>query len=308
MKPYRTLIFLLFAASTGLLQTSACVGADPKPRDTTFVVATYNVKNLFDDRDDPYSTDEQTIPVPKPMDEVLALAEVIKTIDADVLGLQEVESRGVLRRFRNGLLRGLRYGSPVLYEGNDRRGIDVAVLTRFPVGPVTSFRHLDFVRENGTPARFSRDLLRVRVCPRTDFWFDLYVVHFKSGTGEENRVKREAEAKAVREILDRELESDREYPFLIVGDFNDGRSSRTIEIIEGEGDTRLPCLTDELDDEDRMTFFRGSRKARFDYIFCSPSMHRRYVEGSVRVMDGEEARRASDHRPVVAAFRAPGSM
>jgi endonuclease/exonuclease/phosphatase family metal-dependent hydrolase len=272
------------------------------------VVATYNVKNLFDDRDDPYSTDEQTVPVPKPMEEVRALAEVIRTIDADVLALQEVESRGVLRRFKNGLLKDLRYGAPVHYEGNDRRGIDVAVLTRYPVGPVTSFRHLDFERENGMPARFSRDLLRVRVCPRTDFWFDLYVVHFKSGSGEENRIKREAEAKAVREILDRELECDREYPFLIVGDFNDGRTSGTIEIIEGEGDTRLPCLTDELDDKDQLTFFRGSRKARLDYIFCSPSMHRRYVESSVRVMSGEETKRASDHRPVVATFRVLNSM
>ncbi len=309
MRPDHILPLFLLVAVCCVLPATPCRGQDRDEGESrpTFVVATYNVKNLFDRHDDPYTWDERTIPVPKPMDEVRALADVIRVIDADILALQEVESRGVLRRFRNGLLKDLRYGPPVHYEGNDMRGIDVAVLTGFTVGPVTSYRHLVFERENGEEGRFSRDLLRVRVYPRPDFWFDLYVVHFKSGSKKEDRIKREAEARAAREILDRELEQDSRYRFLIVGDFNDKRESGTIGIIEGTGDTKLSCLTDEVESDDLDTFFRDSRKARFDYMFCSPSMYENYVEGSVRVMRGDEAERASDHRPVVASFSIPES-
>jgi endonuclease/exonuclease/phosphatase family metal-dependent hydrolase len=307
MRTDRTLISILFTVICCVLRVTPCPAEDAEQTPASFVVATYNVKNLFDGRDDPYSQDERTVPVPKPPDEVRALAGVIRAVDADILALQEVESRGVLKRFRNGMLQDLRYGTPVQFEGNDTRGIDVAVLTRFAVGPVTSHRHLVFDREDGKKTRFSRDLLRIRVYPRPDFWFDLYVVHLKSGTGEEACIKRKAEADEVRRILDRELERDGTCPFLVVGDFNDGRESETIAVIEGTGDAKLFCPTDQLESGDRDTFFRDSRRARFDYIFCSPSMRDRYIEGSVRVVGGDEAARASDHRPVVAAFRMPDS-
>jgi len=272
---------------------------------TVFTVATYNVKNLFDDYDDPYFTDEQTRTVPKPMEEVRALASVIHSLDADVIALQEVESRGVLRKFKNGLLKTLGYGTPVLYEGNDMRGIDVALLSRLPVGPVTSYRHLQFPRENGTITRFSRDLLRARVFPAEKVWFDLYVVHFKSGWSKNDGQKRKAEARKVREILDEELVHDPAYRFMVAGDFNDRRESEVVKIIEGEGEERLFCPTDELPEEDRITFILGSLRTQVDYLFCSPSMRILYVEGSVTILDSDETAAASDHRPVAASFKLP---
>ena len=270
-----------------------------------FTIATYNVRNLFDHHDDPYSSDEQTRTVPKPMEEVKALASVIRLLDADVIALQEVESRGVLRKFKNGLLKPLSYRTPILYEGNDMRGIDVAFLSRLRVGQVTSHRHLQFPREGGAITRFSRDLLRARVYPSDDFWFDLYIVHFKAGWRKEDGQKRKAEAAMVREILDEELDRDPAYRFMIVGDFNDRRESEVVKLIEGTHEGKLFCPTDELPEEERITFILDSVRTQVDYIFCSPSMRSLYVAGSAKITHGDEAAAASDHRPVSASFTIP---
>ncbi|MCK5572890.1 MAG: endonuclease/exonuclease/phosphatase family protein [Bacteroidetes bacterium] len=300
----RRLVLLLISvtavAAIGLAQPSDLDDDQP-----VFTVATYNVKNLFDQHDDPYFSDEKTRTVPKPMEEVKALASVIHLLDVDVIALQEVESRGVLRKFKNGLLKTLGYRTPILYEGNDMRGIDVAFLSRLRVGSVTSHRHLRFLREGGAITRFSRDLLRARVYPADDFWFDLYIVHFKSGWRKEDVLKREAEATKAREILDEELGRDPPYRFMIVGDFNDRRESEVVKLIEGKDEGKLFCPTDELPEEERITFILDSVRTQVDYIFCSPSMRSLYVSGSVKVIHGDEAAVASDHRPVSASFTIP---
>ena len=66
-------------------------------------------------------------------------ARVIKDIGADVLGLVEVEDRPSLLRFNRDLLGGL-YRHVMLVDGNDDRGIDVAIMTRdrFDIGSIRS--------------------------------------------------------------------------------------------------------------------------------------------------------------------------
>ncbi len=56
-------------------------------------------------------------------------ARVIKEIGAHILGLVEVEDRPSLLRFNHDLLGGL-YRHVMLVDGNDDRGIDVAIMTR----------------------------------------------------------------------------------------------------------------------------------------------------------------------------------
>ncbi|MFQ6105199.1 MAG: endonuclease/exonuclease/phosphatase family protein [Candidatus Glassbacteria bacterium] len=297
---------LLFASMwivgvTALFRVAPCFDDDVRE----FKLATYNVKNLFDEHDDPYYWDEKTDPMPKPLEEVKALASVIHRLDADIIALQEVESREVLRRFRRRFLQDMGYGEPVLIEGNDMRGIDVALLSRIPVGPVTSYRHLQVTSADYRNPRFERDLLRVRMCPEDDFWFDIYVVHLKSGRRVDDIKKRMSEAIKVREILDGELKRYEGYRFILVGDFNDSRKSDVIRLIEGKGKRKLFCLNDELPEDQGFTFVWKSIRAQFDYIFCSPSMKGFYVEGSARVIIGEDVSIASDHMPVIASFSIP---
>jgi endonuclease/exonuclease/phosphatase family metal-dependent hydrolase len=69
---------------------------------------------------------------------VMNLARVIKSYDStgkgpDILILQEVENLNVLNKLIRVGLNGLGRFYPVLIEGDDSRGIDVAVISRFPV-------------------------------------------------------------------------------------------------------------------------------------------------------------------------------
>ena len=52
---------------------------------------------------------------------------------ADVIALQEVENVNVLERLRTEHLADLGYRAPVLLEGTDNRGIDVAFLSKLPL-------------------------------------------------------------------------------------------------------------------------------------------------------------------------------
>ena len=60
-------------------------------------------------------------------------AKVIHEVGADIIGLVEAESRPALVRFHDDLLslmHGTSYQHIMLIDGNDERGIDVAIMTR----------------------------------------------------------------------------------------------------------------------------------------------------------------------------------
>lgn len=198
---------------------------DPVP---TLRVATYNVKNLFDAVDDPDHADETT--PPKPVGEQLAAAASLRAVEADVVALQEVENREVLDEWVDTYLRGL-YPYRVLIEGNDPRGIDVAVLSRYPVTGVESHRDREFsVPGEERKGRLQRDMLRVDLDVR-GHPFSVYTVHLKShGGGDRADRQRLGEARAMREILSEDM---REYPrrdFVVMGDFNDTPESPAMQV------------------------------------------------------------------------------
>ncbi len=101
-------------------------------------------------------------------------------MDLDVLAVQEVEDIGTLKRFVIDNLGGL-YPHVVLVEGNDPRLIDVAVLSKLPIGAVTSWQRAVHASEPGTLV-FGRDLLQVEILDanRTRRLFTVFNTHLKS--------------------------------------------------------------------------------------------------------------------------------
>jgi endonuclease/exonuclease/phosphatase family metal-dependent hydrolase len=264
-------------------------------------VATFNILNLFDAEDDPYRDDEGT-PV-KPRAEIEKVADTIRKLNADVVALQEVENRSYLERVVQVFLRDMGY-DVVLFEGNDNRGIDVAVLSRLPVGPVTSHRHLRFLTEDGKPMAFNRDLLQVRIQPPGTSAFDVYVVHLKSKRGGEESVPvRMGEAKAVRRILDERLREDPKARFVLCGDFNDTLDSRPVQTILGAGPTALVNVAAEIPEAERISYNQEPYRSMIDFILCSPVVGGDFVKGSARILHGSVETIGSDHNPVVASFR-----
>ncbi|HMO83502.1 MAG TPA: endonuclease/exonuclease/phosphatase family protein [Lacipirellulaceae bacterium] len=267
------------------------------------VIGAYNILNLFDEHDDPYRDDEGT--PPKPREQMEKVAETIESINADVLGLVEVENRDYLERFVDVFLPHMGYEHVVLFEGNDGRGIDVALLSRIPVGPVRSHRHLRFPSPTGDTLRFSRDVLAVTLEPPGGKPFEAWIVHLKSKSGGQEFTEpvRLAEAAEIRRLLDVELAADPERRIIVMGDFNDTPESATIETIIGGGPTALWSVHADMGGVVVATYNTGEHKSMIDFILCTPAMRERYVPGTFQVPQGSIETTGSDHNPVVATFR-----
>ena len=93
------------------------------------------------------------------------LAEVIKQVDGgrgpDIVALQEVENISILERLREQHLAGLGYQPGILLEGKDRRGIDVAFLSRLPMLSV-ELHSIDFPHSQRSRIGDTRPILEAK--------------------------------------------------------------------------------------------------------------------------------------------------
>ncbi|MGB0716820.1 MAG: endonuclease/exonuclease/phosphatase family protein [Phycisphaerae bacterium] len=266
-------------------------------------VASFNIYNHFDAVDDPYYGDETTRV--KPRKEMETLAATIRKMDADVLALQEVESRGYLHRLVDVFLADMGYDHVVHFDGNDRRGIDVCLISRLPVGPVTSHRHVSFPGPGESARRLNRDLLQVPIIPETGEPFELWVVHLKSNYDGREYAEplRFAEAQYVRSQLDSRFKQDPGARIIVAGDFNDLWDSGSVEEIVGQGSTKMECFFEEIPEDDRITYNKGNFRSMIDFLLYSPALAKHHVKGSYKLIDGSVDSIGSDHNPIMTQFK-----
>jgi endonuclease/exonuclease/phosphatase family metal-dependent hydrolase len=269
---------------------------------STFRFATFNTLNLFDDADNPYSWDEAT--PAKPRRQLEALAKTIRHLNADVVALEEVENRGYLERFLEVFLPDLGYEHVVEFDGNDDRGINVALISRIPVGEVRSNRHVEFPGPDGKPMRFARDVLNVTLQPSPTQSIQIWIVHLLSNFQGRDYAERYrvAEAREIRELLDEELDSDANARIVVAGDFNDTWGSETLRTVIGTGSTALWSTSLDCHESSPITYNQKPYLSMIDFILCSPAMKYQYVKGSYRVEPGSPDESGSDHNPVVVEF------
>lgn len=201
-------------------------------------------------------------------------ARVIKAVAADVLCLVEVEDRLTLDRFNQNLLKPVKaqYVHNLLIDGNDERGIDVGLLSKFEIRSVRS--HIDdtYIAANHHKTLiFSRDCAEYEVALPGGQTLWMLCNHFKSkGYGDQtsNNAKRKRQADRVREILGRfDLTTD----FVVVaGDFNDAPTSQPLA-----GLLATPNLFDVLASNKlvgpRWTY--QDAKDQIDYLLVSKALN-----------------------------------
>ena len=296
--PYAMPSFFAFFFAVAVLFHGPAPAAFQEPAASdvaTLRIASWNVENFFDRYNDPWSSDEVTRPRYTGDARQARLAGVIRELDADVLCLQEVENRDLLEEFNGKYLAELRY-EVVLIEGNDSRGIDVALLSRLPVHEVTSYRHLRFTDSLGQERRFQRDLLRVRI--GAPFDGDVYVVHLKSQHGaEEADAVRLAEAETISALLAAELGERRAYRAVLAGDFNDVPDSDPIRRILAAG------LADPCAGSGSPTYNQEPYRSRIDYVLVTPAL--RDAAFGCTILENQAVLHASDHNPVIVSLRLP---
>lgn len=171
------------------------------------------------------------------------IAQRILAMDVDVLAVQEVENIGILKTFNREQLNTL-YPFQILIEGNDPRFIDVGILSKLPIGAVTSFQTAVHPSDK-TKRVFGRDLLEVQVLSptRNSILFTLYTTHLKSHYGDddnggqgkgENDDRRRKQAEVVQHIIGQRMRTTSLYA--LVGDMNDSPQTQPLQplhIIDG---------------------------------------------------------------------------
>lgn len=184
------------------------------------------------------------------------IAERILAMDVDVLGVQEVEDVSVLKEFNDEYLGGL-YNDVVLIEGNDQRLIDVGVLSKLPVGAVTSFQTAAHPHDL-TRRVFGRDLLGVEILDRSRRrkLFTLYNTHLKSHfvdfredpvVGQQrNDLRRRRQAEMVGTLIGKQQRRGARY--VLLGDMNDPVDSPVLTAMRTiDGDAMVNGLADPVE-------------------------------------------------------------
>ncbi len=288
-----------------LLVTTA--EAQPKA-EGKLTVATYNIENLFDVFDDPYTADEGTRV--KPRAELEKVASLLRTIDADVVAFQEIENEPVLKAFVTEMLGDMGYKHVAAGSSNDGRGIRTAIASRLPIQSITSYRHLDLQLEGDERTwRFARDLMHVRLKVGDSQSLHVFIVHLKSkrddGADKQGAAWRLAEATMARKIIGDLIAREPDAWVIMTGDFNDTPESPVIrKLLAGEA---LADLHASLKGEDAITYLKKPYRSRIDYILTSPALSRRVVKDSARIVNGDtDLTAGADHAPAVATFDVSG--
>ncbi len=254
--------------------------------------------------------------------ETNVIANRIITMNADVLAVQEVENIDILREFNRAYLKRL-YPYQILIEGNDPRLIDVGVLSKLPVGTVSSFQTaVHPLRPNKTV--FGRDLLEVEVfnASRSTKLFTLYNNHLKSHFGDKdnggqgklkNDTRRRQQAEMIAKIVSQRMRKNSRY--IIVGDMNDPPSAPPLQsMLTIEGNQMFNALFNPLETRPAKNEASGPNPAStswtyrhkesrqpathslYDQIWLSPRLQNAFQSATIdrRAKHGGDG---SDHDP-----------
>jgi len=201
-------------------------------------------------------------------------ARVISAVHADILAVVEAEDRWALELFNDNILKRFNVDYPhnMLIDGNDLRGIDVGLFSRFPIVGMRS--NIDY--EDGEGQVFSRDCAEYQIELQSGRKILLLINHLKSkGYGDQDgsNKKRLRQARAIKAIY--EARKTEQPAIAIVGDFNDTPDSPYLAPL-----VEMPELKDAMShpvyaggsDPKPGTYKTGAASGKIDYILLTPTL------------------------------------
>ena len=271
------------------------------------MVAFYNVENLFDTVDDPEKRDEEYLPDGKNnwteeryKAKLKNVAKVINSIGngytPDIMGLCEIENRKVVEDLitqpeliKNGY-------QIVHFEAPDRRGIDVGLIYKPKVFIPFHTEALELKNPQDTSFK-SRDILYVKGLIHKRDTLHVFVNHWPSRRGGKEDMRIEA-GKLARKAVDSILTINPNAKIVLMGDFNDDPTNRSIKDELRAGGKQNKLKEGDLFNASYWSFKQGygSLKYRgaynlFDQIIVSQGLLRKntddifYINKSFRVFE-----------------------
>ncbi len=267
-------------------------------------IGTYNVKRFFNTTcDSGHCGEDEWEPLVSAAaynDRLTAISGALSIINADIMLLQEIETRGCAEDLSNWLEP--RYPVVVLGETGYDASLDVAVLSGGELVSVIDHGDESLPLSGGGSTTFLREF------PEVHLDFDgtrviVFPAHFKSKASDDP-AQRLAEAQGAYRIVSAVAGR---YPHALVvmgGDLNDTPGSPPLAALE-TGDA-LKRVADELtQDRDATYSYRGDPQA-IDHLFWGQQAGGAYIAGSAQVVkDGQIYLGDSDHAALRADFFLP---
>ncbi len=206
----------------------------------SFLVVSYNVENLFDIVNTPGFEDDEFTPsgekkwtYERYQKKLTDLTRVILSIPGEelpaLIGLAEVETSGVLEDLIK--MRGLRKGEYAFVheDGKDPRGIECALLYRPDLFRYKSHEYIP-IEDPVDPDYLYRGILHVHGTGPDGSSLHVFVNHWKSRSGGvlETERQRMFSAITLRKQVDMLMARESDYKVIIMGDFNDEPTNRSI--------------------------------------------------------------------------------
>ncbi|MSR70234.1 MAG: hypothetical protein EXS17_07810 [Phycisphaerales bacterium] len=289
---------------------------NPPKKGGAIRIAAYNLLNLFDHVDDPTldnKWEEEKLRVTQ--DRANALAKAIHKLDADVLVVEEVESKEALLWFRDTYLKDMDYKFVESLDAGYYRGVEQSVLSRFPLKNARVF--LDAKLKSSAPpppadedhepskdgaipndqTKFQRSPLAVDVDCGGGYELTVYAIHHKAG-GKAFEDHRAAEAAKIIELIQSDLTKNPARNLVLLGDFNSTPNSDVVKLYKAAGlvngyDARPEAdkakekdraLPDAQRDALREKYTTHESGRPIDYIMCSTGFAAEVVPGSFFIM------------------------
>lgn len=200
---------------------------------------------------------------------------VIKETAPDILITIEVENRPTLKRFNEQVLGttfACKYPHAMVIDGNDERGIDVGLLSRYPIVAIRS--HVDDALPDGRLV-FSRDCPEFGIVLPGERHLVILPNHFKSkrsGNDQTSRTRRRAQAQRAHEIAQAALQRS---DFVVLGgDLNDTPDSGPLEPLFQDGFTEVSTHPSYPRDRPG-TYQTGLAVHKIDHLIMAPALNAR---------------------------------
>ena len=248
---------------------------------------------------------------PKPEIEKKAARSIIRSVNPDILAIQEIGDYPYLVELwmdlneTGGPYFPYAIWMPTIKDDEIRH---LAYLSKFNPIAISKYTDLEFSYFEAVE-KSGRGLLEVTFS-RLGQNFHIFNVHLKSMWTERKddpmaAIRREKEARVMRDLIRKKYPPEGKSEYLIMGDFNDYKDSAPLRRFMMVNDTHLSSPIKCVDSQGHVwTHFykKQDSYSRIDYILANPLMLNRFIPKSGWIMDSKEASIASDHRLIYADF------
>lgn len=271
----------------------------PQSNEIEVTIATWNVHNLFDtvcDSGACESTDYERQYAPADYkNRVYQIAAGIRQFNSDIVMLQEIEKAESLQDLQAQLPQ---YPYAVFGETGRMAGLDVALLSKWPIDSTAMHRKDHVFELNGEPKQIARELIEAAIVMPNGEKITIFTTHLVSKVTDPEGTRRENEAKIIHDII---AKAEKAAPNALIafgGDLNDEPDSPSLTILMADG--VLYNSTQGMEHSDITTW---NNTAAFDHVMHNAGLKAHHRHSNTHCTGSLGKLNPSDHCAMISHYR-----